>query len=86
MPLFNDFPESGTAGCFTIVFALDPETRRNTGNRARVSVCGVRHPGQEMALSEENDMRVGILDQFRCETADMGQAEAARPIEPLCIL
>lgn len=28
----------------------------------------------------------GILDQFGWETADMGQAEAARAIEPLCIL
>lgn len=27
-----------------------------------------------------------ILDQFGWETADMGQAEAARAIEPLCIL
>lgn len=28
----------------------------------------------------------GILDQFGWETADMGRAEAARAIEPLCIL
>lgn len=28
----------------------------------------------------------GILDQFGWETADMGMAEAARAIEPLCIL
>jgi len=28
----------------------------------------------------------GILDQFGWETADMGKAEAARAIEPLCIL
>ena len=28
----------------------------------------------------------GILDQFGWETADMGTAEAARAIEPLCIL
>ena len=28
----------------------------------------------------------GILDQFGWETADMGAAEAARAIEPLCIL
>jgi 8-hydroxy-5-deazaflavin:NADPH oxidoreductase len=27
-----------------------------------------------------------ILDQFGWETADMGQAESARAIEPLCIL
>jgi len=28
----------------------------------------------------------GILDQFGWETADMGKAEAARAIEPLCML
>jgi len=28
----------------------------------------------------------GILDQFGWQTADMGRAEAARAIEPLCIL
>jgi predicted dinucleotide-binding enzyme len=28
----------------------------------------------------------GILDQFGWETADMGQAGAARAIEPLCML
>jgi len=27
-----------------------------------------------------------ILDQFGCETADMGKVEAARAIEPLCML
>jgi predicted dinucleotide-binding enzyme len=29
---------------------------------------------------------VGLLDQFGWESADMGKAEAARAIEPLCIL
>ncbi|MGA3328349.1 MAG: NAD(P)-binding domain-containing protein [Terriglobia bacterium] len=29
---------------------------------------------------------MGILDQFGWETADMGRAEAARAIEPLCML
>jgi len=28
----------------------------------------------------------GILDQFGWETADMGAVEAARAIEPLCML
>ena len=31
-------------------------------------------------------MVTGILDQFGWDTADMGQAEAARAIEPLCML
>jgi predicted dinucleotide-binding enzyme len=28
----------------------------------------------------------GILDQFGWETADMGMAQSARAIEPLCML
>jgi 8-hydroxy-5-deazaflavin:NADPH oxidoreductase len=28
----------------------------------------------------------GVLDQFGWDTADMGKAEAARAIEPLCML
>jgi len=28
----------------------------------------------------------GIIDQFGWETADMGKVEAARAIEPLCML
>jgi predicted dinucleotide-binding enzyme len=35
--------------------------------------------------SAKNTVR-GILDKFGWETADMGRAEAARAIEPLCIL
>ena len=31
-------------------------------------------------------MNVGVLDQFGWEIADMGAAEAARAIEPLCML
>jgi hypothetical protein len=35
-----------------------------------------------MALSRKNDKKVGILDPFGREAEDMGQAEAARAIEP----
>jgi hypothetical protein len=31
-------------------------------------------------------MVTGVLDQFGWETLDLGAAEAARAIEPLCIL
>jgi predicted dinucleotide-binding enzyme len=32
------------------------------------------------------DAARGVLDQFGCETEDLGSAEAARAIEPLSIL
>ena len=35
---------------------------------------------------EAKKMVTGILDSFGWETEDMGTAEAARAIEPLCIL
>ena len=36
--------------------------------------------------SGEEDRSARMLDQFGWETADMGKAEAARAIEPLCML
>lgn len=41
-------------------------------------ICG-NDPGAKKTVT-------GILDQFGWETADMGAAEAARAIEPLCML
>jgi predicted dinucleotide-binding enzyme len=41
-------------------------------------ICGNDEASKELVT--------GILDQFGWETADMGRAEAARAIEPLCIL
>ncbi len=45
-------------------------------------------PTMFMCGNDEAAKRVvsSILDQFGWETADMGKAEAARAIEPLCIL
>ena len=48
------------------------------GGRPTMFICG---------NSEAAKRTVGaILDQFGWETADMGKAEAARAIEPLCML
>lgn len=48
------------------------------GGRPTMFICG---------NSEAAKATVGaILDQFGWETADMGKAEAARAIEPLCML
>ena len=38
------------------------------------------------AMTRRREDRARILDQFGWETADMGNVEAARTIEPLCVL
>ena len=51
---------------------------RFPGGKPTTFICG----------NDEAAKRIvsGILDQFGWETADMGKAEAARAIEPLCML
>ena len=49
-----------------------------SGGRPTMFICG----NDEAAKTTVR----GILDQFGWETADMGKAEAARAIEPLCML
>jgi predicted dinucleotide-binding enzyme len=48
------------------------------GGRPTMFICG-NSEGAKQSVS-------GILDQFGWESADMGTAEAARAIEPLCML
>jgi len=48
------------------------------GGKPTMFICG-NDEGAKQTVS-------GILDQFGWETADMGTAEAARAIEPLCML
>lgn len=48
------------------------------GERPTMFICG-NNEGAKKTVT-------GILDQFGWETADMGTAEAARAIEPLCML
>jgi len=48
------------------------------GEKPTMFICGNNEAAKKI-VSE-------ILDQFGWETADMGKAEAARAIEPLCIL
>jgi len=56
------------------------------------SMVNPRFPGGKPTMficgNDEAAKRIvsGILDQFGWETADMGKAEAARAIEPLCML
>ena len=48
------------------------------GGRPTMFICGNDEAAKKTVA--------GILDQFGWETADMGKAEAARAIEPLCML
>jgi predicted dinucleotide-binding enzyme len=51
---------------------------RLAGGRPTMFICG----NDEVAKNTVSE----ILDQFGWETADMGKVEAARAIEPLCML
>ena len=48
------------------------------GGKPTMFICGNDEAAKKIVA--------GILDQFGWETADMGKAEAARAIEPLCML
>jgi predicted dinucleotide-binding enzyme len=56
-------------------FMVDPQFK---GGRPTMFICGNDEAAKQIVS--------GILDQFGWETADMGKAEGARAIEPLCIL
>jgi predicted dinucleotide-binding enzyme len=54
---------------------IDPKFK---GGKPTMFICGNDDAAKKTVS--------GILDQFGWETADMGKAEAARAIEPLCML
>ena len=54
---------------------VDPDF---AAGRPTMFICGERRAGQGDGAE--------ILDQFGWDVADMGTAEAARAIEPLCML
>jgi predicted dinucleotide-binding enzyme len=56
-------------------FMVDPHF---AGGKPTMFICG-NNDGAKKTVA-------GILDQFGWETEDMGRAEAARAIEPLCML
>ncbi len=56
-------------------FMVNPQFR---GGKPTMFICGNDKTAKHMVK--------GILHQFGWETADMGRAEAARAIEPLCML
>ncbi len=56
-------------------FMVNPQFK---GGKPTMFICGNDEAAKQIVG--------GILDQFGWETADMGKAEAARAIEPLCML
>jgi predicted dinucleotide-binding enzyme len=56
-------------------FMVNPQFK---GGKPTMFICGNDDAAKKIVS--------GILDQFGWETADMGMVEAARAIEPLCIL
>jgi predicted dinucleotide-binding enzyme len=76
--LQREFPAARFVKAFNSVgnaFFVNPQFK---GGPPTMFICG----------NDEGAKRTvrGILDQFGWETADMGRAEAARAIEPLCML
>jgi 8-hydroxy-5-deazaflavin:NADPH oxidoreductase len=76
--LQREFPEAHFVKAFNSVgsaFMVDPKFK---GGKPTMFICGNDDAARATVT--------GILDQFGWETSDMGKAEAARAIEPLCIL
>ena len=76
--LQREFPDAHLVKAFNSVGSgrmVDPQF---AGGKPTMFICG-----NDQAAKRTVE---GILEQFGWETADMGAAEAARAIEPLCIL
>ncbi len=76
--LQREFPSALFVKAFNSVgsaLMVDPELR---GGRPSMFICGNDEKARQTVS--------GILEQFGWETVDMGKAEAARAIEPLCML
>ena len=76
--LQREFPDAKFVKAFNSVGSarmVDPDF---AAGRPTMFICGNDEPAKATATE--------ILDQFGWDVADMGTAEAARAIEPLCIL
>ena len=76
--LQREFPDAHFVKAFNSVGSGLMVNPRLEGGRPTMFICG----NDDAAKKTVNT----ILDQFGWETADMGKVEAARAIEPLCIL
>jgi 8-hydroxy-5-deazaflavin:NADPH oxidoreductase len=76
--LQREFVEARFVKAFNSVgnpFMVNPQFK---GGKPTMFICGNDEAAKQIVR--------GILDQFGWETADMGKVEAARAIEPLCML
>ena len=76
--LQREFPAASFVKAFNSVGHAQMVDPKFKGGKPTMFICG----NDEAAKKKVT----GILDQFGWETADMGAVEAARAIEPLCIL
>jgi predicted dinucleotide-binding enzyme len=75
--LQKEFPAGNFVKAFNSVGAAEMVNPK-FATRPTMFICGNDAAAKKMVT--------GILDQFGWETADMGKAESARAIEPLCML
>ena len=74
----REFPQARFVKAFNSVgkdLMINPQFK---GGKPTMFICGNDEAAKQTVR--------GILDQFGWESADMGKAEAARAIEPLCML
>lgn len=76
--LQREFPGAHFVKCFNSVGAACMINPQFAGGKPTMFICGND--------ADAKSGVTGILDDFGWETADMGHAEAARAIEPLCML
>jgi len=76
--LQRQFPDAHLVKAFNSVGAAFMINPQFDGGKPTMFICGNDADAKKTVT--------GILDQFGWETADMGGAEAARAIEPLCML
>ncbi len=76
--LQREFPEAKFVKAFNSVGSAGMVNPQFNGGRPTMFICGNDEAARKTVTA--------ILDQFGWETADMGKAEAARAIEPLCML
>jgi predicted dinucleotide-binding enzyme len=76
--LQKDFPDAHLVKAFNSVGSAGMVNPQFKDGKPTMFICG-NDEGAKTSVR-------GVLDQFGWETADMGKAEAARAIEPLCML
>ena len=76
--LQREFPGARFVKAFNSVGAVMMVNPQFKGGKPTMFICGNDDEAKQQVAA--------ILDQFGWETADMGKIEAARAIEPLCIL